>query len=590
MPQLRQGDRPYFLNLGAGKVLTISADAQSSGVLRTYPMSAGSESTGQSLIPAGGVTSVGPFLAPTRYAVEVFTGWLQIDVAASSQAAGGGGGALAVQQSDSVVSSSASTLNFTGPLKAAQGSGKVDLALSAQAVLPTPAVPGIPALNDYLPLMPPKAMAIDVGGYPRRRNLHSWYSTADVNFRLAAGAASVSDDYSDPIVGEPYNAANAANSNLPTNGRGLRIGWGAGGIGVVGAKAILPAAVDVSGKNVYLQFKLLTGVATSLGLTVRLFSTGSPSGTAQGADYHIGEYSLQNTANIPPGQWLTLALPIEAFTATGTGATLTAITHIYVAVNGASAGSLLLGDVFCCPRVLQRGVVTIGFDDCRADTWTDAARYMRKYGMPGILYPGAVAANIRQNLDQYQMSLAQMQHLQDRYGWQIAAQAWDTENPDTDFPGETIQQFSAKMSALTALYQSQGWRGGGDGSFFSNVSKGGTRDLAFYKAFRTMRSYAIKSAGVTPSVSPECVPIADPMNLIAFGMDTTIHTVALTSALVDRAIAQKGVARFIFHGVTVNTANFTGLIDYIAAKQADGTLDVMTEDQLIFTARARAFG
>lgn len=459
--------------------------------------------------------------------------------------------------------------------------------LSAQSTIPSATLLGIPGYSDY-------SLAVqdspdDVGGYPRRRNLHAWKSASDINFRLAAGAASATDDYSDPIVGEPYQASNAGAGGAPTNGRSIRVGWGAGGIGVVGSKAILPAAVDVSGKNIYLQFKLLSGSSANLGLTVRLFSTGVPSGTASGADYHIGEFCLQNGANIVAGAEHTIAIPIEAFTAVGAGATLTAITHVYFAVNGATAGALLLRDIFCCPRVLSRGVVTIGFDDCRADTWTDAARYMQQYGMPGVLYPGAVGLVIRQNLDQFQMSLAQMRHLQDRYGWQIAAQAWDTENPDVVNPAETLQQFAAKLSAMQQFYRAQKWTGGKSGSFFSNVSKGGARDAVFYKAFQTMRSYAIKSVGITPSVMPECVPIADPMNLISFGMDTSIHTVALTSALVDRAIAQKGVVRFVFHGVTTATANFTGLIDYIAARQADGTLDVMTEKQLIDTARARAF-
>lgn len=74
MPTLRQGDRPYFLNLEAGKVLTVAADVASTMVVRTYPTTQGLPSDGQTVVGAGTSQSWGPFLVPTRYAVEVNVG------------------------------------------------------------------------------------------------------------------------------------------------------------------------------------------------------------------------------------------------------------------------------------------------------------------------------------------------------------------------------------------------------------------------------------------------------------------------------------------------------------------------------------
>lgn len=501
----------------------------------------------------------------------------------------GGGGAVAVLNDAAQVVSAASALNFGGPLKATAAGQAVTLALNPASVFNAPVPSGAPTYSGYTLFASPKASNIGFGGHPRRRNLMNWTDASDCNVRIASGSGGVVNDYSDPNFGEPYNAANAAFANQPTNGKSVRLTWSANSSIVVGSKTAMALPVNVVGKNIYFRFKMTSGSAADLVLNVRLFSTATPSGTAAGPDYHSADFIGVNASQVKVGPWQVFALPIEAFNATGAGADLSAITHIYVHVVGVTAANALLGDVWCAPKVLSRGVAIVGFDDCRQDTWTHGSRYMRKYGLPGVLYPGAIASVIRAGVDQYQMSIAQIKRLQDHYGWQVASQAWSTENPDTANPGQTLQQFATEMAAMAALYEELGLTGGADGSFFSNVNKGGSRDPVFEKAFRSMRTFTIWSSGSAPNAQPDCVPYADPYNMRAWGMDTTFHTVALTGAFVDKAIANKGVARFIFHGTDVGTANFTQLIDYLAQRQDEGVLDVMTEDQLAFAARARAF-
>lgn len=499
------------------------------------------------------------------------------------------GGGVEVRDDAAQVVASASSLDFQGALKAGASGGGAVVLLDQASTLATPVPSGIPGFIGYTPYRSAKKRGSRMRGYPRRRNLMSWTDTTSVNFRLATGTGSITAIFDDPTIGEPYQASNASAGNAPTNGRGLRIGYGANSAMVIGDKVVLPAPVDLTGKNVYLSFKLLSGDPSLLTVNVRLISNTVVNGTASEANYHAADFIQPSSAQIKVGAWMTMAMPIEAFTAAGTGATLTAITHIYLHVNATSAGALQIGDVFFCPRPLARGVVIIGFDDCRADTWMHGARYLRKYGLPAVLYPGAVGKVIRQDIDQFQMTPAQMKHLQKLYGWQIASQAWSTENPDVDKPGQTLEQFAAELAGMSAFYADQDWDGEEDSSYYSSVSRGGPRDAVFERAYSTMRTFVIWSAGTAPSAHPECVPLADPMTLKAWGMDTSIHNLALTSAFVDKAIAQKGVARFVFHGVDVATAAFTQLIDYIAQKNLEGTLDVMTEQQLGLTIAGRAF-
>jgi len=69
MPQLNPGER-RFLNLDAGKVLTVTCDSISSAIVRAYPINGG-ESTGQSAVAANGSLTRGPYAsAATRWCIE----------------------------------------------------------------------------------------------------------------------------------------------------------------------------------------------------------------------------------------------------------------------------------------------------------------------------------------------------------------------------------------------------------------------------------------------------------------------------------------------------------------------------------------
>ena len=449
--------------------------------------------------------------------------------------------------------------------------------INPQSNITSPTIPSISNYSDYSPTNPPRARGISLGGFPRQKTL---FLPQNGNYTTANTNATVTLDYSDPFVGDTFQASNAGAGGAATNGQSLSMNLTASGsIAHVIPTVANAVAHDLTGHNVYITFKVISGGGFNMsGMAVRLFDTTTPN--INGANYLNKTMTYPDYNRVRNGVWETFAFPIEAFGAVGTGANLAAITHASVRVATQSgAAQVLIGRVFVAPKTLSRGAVTIGFDDCRADTWVYGARYMNQRGMPGVIYPGAIANIVKGNVDQFQMNIGQLKKLQDYYGWQIAAQAWDSENPN-----DTLEQFSAKMSALTAFWDANGWDGEADGSYFSNVSLGSTRDAVFRKAFRTMRSYQIYSATEMAGYNGECVPIADPYNLHGFGINLATMTFADIQGVIDRAIARKTHVNLVFH--ESYTGLFDQIINYIDANRA--TLDVVTPDQLIFKARAGA--
>lgn len=70
MPRINAGDR-LPLGLDAGKVLTVTCDAQSSAIVRSYPSNTqGAESNGQTAVGAGQTVNFGPYLVGARFQLE----------------------------------------------------------------------------------------------------------------------------------------------------------------------------------------------------------------------------------------------------------------------------------------------------------------------------------------------------------------------------------------------------------------------------------------------------------------------------------------------------------------------------------------
>lgn len=412
--------------------------------------------------------------------------------------------------------------------------------------------------------------------WPKKRNL-GLFTTAAAAVTALTGGATKTNDTTDPYIG------NTASSAYPANmGTSPLITLGSGGAVTAIPGAVPLAALDLTGCNVYLAFKVLPGGASgpgSITAGVRLYTGGTVN--ASGGNY-LQCTRVNWNATL---EWQVLGFAIEDFVAVGAAqpSDITAITHAGARLGGVTVSTrIALGGLFICPKQLGRAAAVIAFDDCRADTWTDASFEMARRGFPGSLFPGAVAAMLRAGPDQFQMSVAQMQKLCRLHGWQVASQAWSTENPS--FGGS---QAMSEMASQRALWVALGLNGGGMGSYFSNNSPNA---LDWKAARRTnfpmgMRGFNVGASGsiTAKAVLPETFPIADPNYVTALGIDLNINTGADLINFASYAAASRGLAIFVFHvipaGNAAQFAKFTALLDYLDSRR--DAIEVCTYERAI---------
>lgn len=419
--------------------------------------------------------------------------------------------------------------------------------------------------------------------HKRRKWLNRFRDQASTLIAQTGGVTKV-DDTTDPF------AARAPGAAYPTNhGTSPVLVIPSGGAVTAVDNTTAGAAQNLTGQNIYVWFKVLPGGAVGPGaitLVVRLFdTTGTPN--PNGANY----LSASSTNWNPTNEWQCIGFAIEDFvTPAGTPPVITSITHAAVRFGGISTATQIeLGGIMFHPKTANRGAVIIGFDDCRADTFTDAADELINRGIPAVLYPGALNAVVRSSVDQFQMSVTELERLVRTHGWQFAYQAFSTENP----AGFTADMAVQELSQLRALVDAFGFPGSITESWFSNVGPNNPEFRAAMKqAAPSTRGYNIPSGGsiTARSAIPETLPIADPIYVRAFGVDLNSHTLANLTQFVDFTIQNKGLAIFVFHGVSASNgtqfAKYTGLLDYLVAN--DATVDTVTFDNLV--ERQRAFG
>ncbi|UZW56603.1 hypothetical protein NUH86_07575 [Sphingobium sp. JS3065] len=346
------------------------------------------------------------------------------------------------------------------------------------------------------------------------------------------------------------------------------------------------APVDVRGQIVRWWAKGGQDVNARLGtFSIRLYSAGSP--FSPGANYHV--YAAAGDVKTALGngdtRWMSFSASPAAFTAVGTGADLSAIAFAVIDMAAASTTSQMIlrfGNVEVVPNGIAKAKFIVAFDDMSPLTVQYASRAMARYGFRGVLYPSSMIALGQPG----KLTVPMVKNLHDNLGWQIASQAYSTEN-NVGAGGidlMTSDQRTAEMAKLRNMHNALGLTGGAHGSYFSNV---GVTDMIAYpmfrQHFRSMRAYYF---GPVP---PETFPWGDPMRIKAQGAgefqynsDADLFT-NRWKPYIDSAIAQKGVAFLVFHG-GLNTpgvswqSSFDAMMTYLDAERAN--IDVVTVDDL----------
>lgn len=392
----------------------------------------------------------------------------------------------------------------------------------------------------------------------------------DLVGRLTNAPGEASDVAADPLYGDSRLTVTLASFNA----RQLR------------PAAVQSVPVNATGQLVRFWTKPIANVDPRLNAyKIRLYSEGGPS--APGANYLEFNASglIREGQKSAEQRWGSFTVPVSAFTAVGSGANLAALTWALVEMqSNSSAGmTIAVGNIEIVANALNRGKLILAFDDQYPATINYASRAMARYGFRGVLYPSAAIDTGRAN----KLTVAQIKNLHDNLGWQIASQAYSTEN-NVGAGGIdviTADQRTAEMAKLRNWQNALGVSGGGHGSYFSNVA---ATDMIAYpmfrQAFRSMRAYYFGEFGQV-----ETYPWGDPMRIRAMGAgefqwgnNAAIYTTYWKNH-VDRAMAQKGVGFIVFHdGLSGSMSNWQPAFDQLLA-YADanrGSLDVVTVEDL----------
>ena len=184
---------------------------------------------------------------------------------------------------------------------------------------------------------------------------------------------------------------------------------------VVMKKDISPT-IDLTGKDikVVLMVDDATRLPTSLGQVVFGFSSSNFSGNyiEMRATYTVSHQG-------PGGTWITTCLSQSGATVVGTP-NLAAINSVrmYFRDGGTGPLNVWVQEIAYFTPNLDHGVVSFTFDDGYASNYTSALPVLSSYDYPATSY--VARDNIGLSGSKW-MNLAQLQALQNTYGWDIAA-------------------------------------------------------------------------------------------------------------------------------------------------------------------------
>lgn len=432
------------------------------------------------------------------------------------------------------------------------------------AALPSPEWPQQPADGD-------KAPAVGGRAYQRYRVATplAVLASFDQVARLNGAPGEASDVAADPLYGDTRLTVTLASFNA----RQLR------------PIATLANPVSATGQNVRIWTKPIAFVDPRLdSYKVRLYSEGSPS--SPGANYHEFNFSglIREGQKDKEQRWGSFTAPVSQFVVVGSGANLSAVTWAMVTMqaNTSSPVTIAVGNVELVANTLNRAKFIIGFDDQYPATITYASRAMARYGFRGVLYLSPAIDAGRTG----KLPVAQIKTLHDNLGWQIASQAYSTENNTGPGGLEVMNadQRAAETAKLRNWQNALGLSGGAHGSYFGNVGATNMLTYPMFRNYRSVRAYYFGEFSII-----ETYPWGDPMRIRAMGAgefqwgNSSVLYSTYWKNHVDRAMAQKGVGFIVFHdGLNGSMSNwrpaFDQLLAYLDANRS--AIDVVTVDDL----------
>lgn len=376
-----------------------------------------------------------------------------------------------------------------------------------------------------------------------------WGGTGSSGFGSVGATGTVVEDMVDFVFGD-------RSWKLTTDGAGGQCAWG---------DYVLSAPVDLTDQIPVIALKFDSQVEMARVIDFKFYI-----GSSNFAN--IGHWNLlENAAAWPyvePGQWVPISLPRGTFTTIGGTIDWANIDSVQLVVydNSGGAVNVRLGfwGAMASPKVANPlGVSSICVDDGHSTALTKIAPYLDKYGMRATLYAIAGILQAPGSFPTY-LTVAQTRVLQDLHGWAIGSHAYDVTLSNTGYTDYTSAQQLADMYAVRYYLNSLGFRdsdhlalplGKYDTTVLNNANQ----------VFRSVRH-------LTHVPGWESVPPANALKLRAVS-PTSSTTLTQMQDWVDQAVTGGEWLIWVFHeivdaaatGTQVLTADFQGIVDYIAA-------------------------
>lgn len=319
-------------------------------------------------------------------------------------------------------------------------------------------------------------------------------------------------------------------------------------------------STDMTGRGLIVWMKIDS--TSDIANIVRIFVDMTSDASGDTNFFRANFYAGNNKLPIKVGEWYPLQISNAQFRTDGGGTpNIAAILGVRVQVYAANGVSLpiRIGGVASYSETSQawpNGVISLCFDDSPSGGWTYAVPKLASRGWAGTLFPIIGSIDTAGSL-----TMAQVQAIQNVYGWEIGAHATTTAT-HVDYTTQTTSWIRAEQLSMRRWQQANNFRSSSFAYPIGPYSAAATQEVAGH--WESARS----TGDLIDSVKTVDL---QRMGSLVCNSSTTLAT---AKARVDAVVAGKGWLKFTFHNIVAASpsgndwlaSDFNSLMDYIASK------------------------
>lgn len=366
--------------------------------------------------------------------------------------------------------------------------------------------------------------------------------------------------------------------------------------------SVLSAGIDVTDSDIHIEYCFPGNSGTQFstsnitGFFVELHSAGTPSSPT--ANYHEATLAFSQgflrVDDRTGGTIIGYSIPIAAFTAVGTGATLTSLIFARFRLQGGAASGARFRphSIKAVKRARTKAGVVFVFDDMHIGQYTNALPILSKYNYPACIGVDTVNKLGATNF----MTPGQLVTLHQKHGWQMIGQVQGGNgagiNSDKGIsPEHAITQMARFKGAMKALgiSDAQDYSFGSTSMTSADGITGNYFDTwpVMKRLFRSSVTFYSGNNTNPPMRIAETVPFGEPHHIRRLGMNGFTATTwqQRWQEQTDYVISTKGVVVWGAHGEFnapgEGLTALAGYVEYLRTQELAGNLEVLTMAELI---------